>query len=272
MFRPIKTAMIAIALTLVPVLSFAQNAPTSRPAPALKSEAPDVPIEKVAAGGRPDTGFMRLHNQYVADAKKGNIDLYMLGDSITDFWQHNHKANWDRNLGGFKAGDFGISGDRTEHVLWRIENGELDGVTPKAIVLLIGTNNLPANTVYTANTVEGTFKGVKAIVDKLKEKQPQAHILLLAVFPRADTRYGDQTLKVNALNKLLPQLDDGKQVKFMNINDKFADPDGKLIPGVLLSDNLHPSDRGYDLWASAIRPTLIEWLGEPSPSPKPPAN
>jgi lysophospholipase L1-like esterase len=204
---------------------------------------------------------MRAHNQYVENAKKGDIDLYMLGDSITDFWQHRHKANWDKSFAGWKAGDFGITGDRTEHVLWRIENGELDGVTPKAIVVLIGTNNLPANAVYGENSVADTFNGVKAIVDKLKEKEPQAHILLLAVFPRDDKPLAD---KIDALNTLIAKLDDDRQVKYLNINAQFTGPDGKLLPGVMLRDKLHPDEKGYDLWAAAMRPILTEWLGAPA--------
>jgi lysophospholipase L1-like esterase len=235
----------------------------------LRFEAPDIATPKVTRAGKPDANFMRMHAQYVAMAKGGNIDLYMLGDSITDFWQHTHKANWDKSFAGWKAGDFGISGDRTQHVLWRLENGELDGVTPKVIVLLIGTNNLPQNTTYLENTVPDTFKGVKAIVDLLKEKEPQAHILLMAVFPRGDAAKSSTPLmdRVNELNAMIAKLDDGNQVKFLNINNQLADTDGKLIPGVMGRDNLHPSDKGYTIWAEAMRPFLTQWLGPPAPTP-----
>jgi lysophospholipase L1-like esterase len=248
-------AFFLIALAAPPLI-----AQTTQPAtrPALRWEAADQPVAKVGRNGVLDRTFMLLHADYVAKAKAGNIDLYLLGDSITDFWQHRHKANWDKNFAGWRAADFGIGGDHTEHVLWRIENGELDGVTPKAIVLLIGTNNLPGNATFAANTVAQTFSGVKAIVAKLREKQPQAHILVLAVFPREDKPLAD---KIKALNDLLATLDDGKQVKFLNINDQFTDKDGKLLPGVMLKDKLHPDDKGYDLWAAAMRPTLTQWLG-----------
>jgi lysophospholipase L1-like esterase len=263
------------ALLVVTPTVFAQDATTgptaaTRPAPVLRFEAPDVATPKVTRTGQPDAGFMRLHNQYVAQAKAGNIDLYMLGDSITDFWQHRHKANWDKSFAGWKAADFGISGDRTQHVLWRLQNGELEGVTPKVIVLLIGTNNLPQNAVYTENTVADAAKGVKAIVDLLKEKEPQAHILLMAVFPRGDKAVSSTPLsdRVNELNGMIANLDDGKQVKFLNINNQLADTDGKLIPGVMMADNLHPSDKGYALWSEAMRPMLTEWLGAPAaPTP-----
>jgi lysophospholipase L1-like esterase len=235
-----------------PGLLSSAPAPTTTP-DGLRIEAPDKPAPKVTRTGAPDTGFMRMHEQYVQKAKAGNIDLYLLGDSITDFWEHRHKTDWDKHFGGWKAGDFGISGDRTQHVLWRIENGELEGVSPKAIVLLIGTNNLAANAVYAPNTVDDTFKGIKAIVDTLKRKEPQAHLLLMAVFPREDKPLKD---KIDALNAMLPQLADGQQVKLLNINDKLTDAAGKLLPGVMLRDNLHPDDKGYDLWADAMAPTL----------------
>jgi lysophospholipase L1-like esterase len=185
----------------------------------------------------------------------------MEGDSITDFWENRNKSNWDKHLGGWKAADFGISGDRTQNVLWRLQNGELEGVKPKVIVLLIGTNNLAANTVYADNSPEDTAKGVKAIVDLLKEKEPQAHILLMAVFPREDKPLAD---KVNALNALIAKLDDGRQVRFLNINASLTDNHGKLLPGVMLRDNLHPAEKGYDLWAEGITPILTEWLGSPA--------
>jgi lysophospholipase L1-like esterase len=255
----IRTIAILIALFALSPLAPAQ---TTRPAtsPALRVEAADQPTPKVTRRGAPDTGFMRLHAAYVAKAKAGGIDLYMEGDSITDFWEHKHKANWQRAFAGWKAADFGISGDRTQHVLWRIENGELEGVNPKVIVLMIGTNNLPANTVYGANTVDETFDGVKAIVAKMQELAPAAHILVLGVFPREDKPLGD---KIKALNDKIATLDDGKLVKYLNINDHFTNADGKLLPGVMLKDKLHPDEKGYDAWAAAIRPQLTEWLGPP---------
>jgi len=237
----------------------AQPAPTTRPA--LVTEAPDQPVAKIGRGGRPDANFMRMHAAYVAAAKTGNVDLYFEGDSITDFWQHRHPNDWKKNFAGWRAADFGISGDRTEHVLWRIENGELDGVTPKVIVLLIGTNNLPANTTFTANSVADTFAGYTAIVNKLKEKEPQAHILLMGVFPREDKPLNGEIAQLNAL---IATLDDGKQVKYLNINDKMTDANGKLLPDVMMKDKLHPADGGYDIWADAMRPMLTEWLGPPA--------
>jgi lysophospholipase L1-like esterase len=238
----------------------------TRPA-APASTRPAEPADQPIARGTATSGWMRQHNGYVEKAKAGNIDLYMLGDSITDFWgnQPRFRANWDKNLGGWKPGDFGISGDRTQHVLWRITHGELDGVKPRVVVLMIGTNNLPPNPAITPNTPEETARGIKAIVEVLKEKQPQAKILLLAVFPRADARAGTDIMeKIDKVNEIIATYDDGKQVKFLNINKAFLNAEGKLTTAIM-PDLLHPGERGYQLWADAIRPQLTEWLGAPAP-------
>jgi lysophospholipase L1-like esterase len=188
----------------------------------------------------------------------------MLGDSNTDFWGNNprYKPNWEKNLGGWKPGDFGISGDRTQNVLFRLQNGELDGVKPKAIVLLIGTNNLPpaAN-----NTPEDTAKGVKAILDLLREKQPQAKILLMAIFPREDQPKAgpDIQQKIDATNALIQKFADGTTIKYLDISKQLLDANGKLTKDVM-PDLLHPNDKGYQIWADAIKPQLTEWLGAPA--------
>jgi lysophospholipase L1-like esterase len=208
--------------------------------------------------------WMKHHDGLVEQAKKGGIDLYFEGDSITDFWTKtfnkrpvNGQAIWDHEFAGWHPGNFGISGDRTEHVLWRLDNGELDGVTPKAIVMMIGTNNVKQN------TPEETAAGVTAIVNKLKEKEPQAKILLLAIFPRgakADDPLRQTNDKVNAI---LAKEDFGPQVKYLDIGEKFLDADGTLSK-TIMPDLLHPNGRGYQIWADAIVPVLTEWLGPPA--------
>ena len=249
-------------------------------APATTPPAASAPAAKIdEPADKPTTrpgGWMGIHNRLVTLAKGGNIDLYFEGDSITDYWGRNtaaqpYKPSFDKYFGGWKTGDFGVAADRTEHVLWRITNGELDGVKPKVIVLLIGTNNLPKDQgVYLPKTVEEDAAGVKAILDVMKEKLPQAKILLMSVFPREDKINAsnpdsreDLKPKIKALNALLAKFDDGKQVRFLDIYDKFLDKDGKLLPGVM-ADKLHPSLTGYDIWAQAMLPTLTEWLGPPA--------
>jgi lysophospholipase L1-like esterase len=259
----LSTASIAATPAVTPPP--ATSSPATRPA---VKEPADQPIQRAKTGA-----LARRHDAYVAKAKAGNIDLYMLGDSITDNWGNSplYRDNWNANLGGWKLGDFGVGGDRTEHVLWRIQNGELDGVSPKAIVLMIGTNNLPANPQMIPNTPEEVASGIKAILTVLKEKQPQAKILLLAVFPRADARAGADIMdKIDAVNKIIASYDDGKQVKFLNINDKLLVGQAKMTKDIM-PDLLHPNNKGYQIWADAIRPTLTEWLGEPAPATAPAA-
>jgi len=245
------------------------------PATGVMAGKVDEPADKPAQrlrNGAVDNGWVGRHNNLVTAAKAGNVDLYFEGDSITDYWKRNFKANYDKHFAGWKSDDFGIAADRTEHVLWRITNGELDVVTPKVIVLLVGTNDLPKDQGgYAPRTVQEDAAGVKAILDVMKQKQPQAKILLLSVFPRQDkinasnAEYReDLNPKIKELNALLARMDDGKQVKFLDIYDKFLDKNGNLLPGVMQKDNLHPAEPGYDIWAEAMQPILTEWLGPPA--------
>jgi lysophospholipase L1-like esterase len=239
--------------------------PASRPVPLV--EDPTKPsAARSNASGAINNGWLNTHNRFVATAKAGGIDLYMEGDSITDFWKGRFAANWNQNLGPWKPGDFGISGDRTQNVLYRIANGELDGVNPKVIVLLIGTNNLASNATYGINTVDDTVKGIKAVMEALHEKAPQAKLLVIGVMPRNDgppKAPADIWSNIGKVNAALAKFADGKTIKFLDLNDKLADKDGKLLPGVMGTDNLHPSDKGYQIWADAMKPILTEWLGEP---------
>jgi lysophospholipase L1-like esterase len=245
--------------------------PASRPAHSPETgivEAADSPSPvRANPSGAVNRGWIRRHEQFVQKAKAGGIDLYMEGDSITDFWQGRFRANWEKNLGGWKPGDFGISGDRTQNVLYRIDNGEFDGVHPKVVVLLIGTNNLASNATYGENTVDDTARGVKAVVEDIEKKAPDAKILLIGIFPRNDPppkARPDINKRIDQVNAQIAKLDDGKRVRYLNFNDKLADKDGKLFPGVMGRDNLHPTDKGYQIWADAMRPILTEWLGAPA--------
>ena len=201
-------------------------------------------------------GWMDHHERNVALAKKGNIDLYFEGDSITDGWTWAGRRPWQKTFGGWNAGNFGIGGDQTQHVLWRLENGELEGVSPKVFVLMIGTNNMGASG-------EDVVAGGTAVVNTLKEKRPEAKILLLAIFPRKEKADDPVRLKLGEVNKQLALLDDGKRVKFLDIGHVFLEPDGTL-PKAMFPDFLHPNEEGYVLWAEAIKPTLTEWLGAPA--------
>jgi lysophospholipase L1-like esterase len=275
--RPRAALALALFSTAIFFAAAAVPAPSTQIAPATRPpgspeagivEDPAVPSPvRSNASGAVNTGWIRRHQGFVNTAKAGNIDLYMEGDSITDFWASRFKDNWNKNLGAWRPGDFGISGDRTQNVLYRIENGEFDGVHPKVIVLLIGTNNLSSNATYGENSVDDTVKGVAAVLHALQQKAPQAKILLMAIFPRNDPppkARPDINQRIAQANEQIAKLADGKTIKFLNINDQLADKEGKLFPGIMGRDNLHPAEKGYQVWADAMKPILTEWLGAPA--------
>lgn len=233
--------------------------------------APFVPAPKLPGGKNPyrlaadepsprtDENSIAAHRQLVAKAAKGGIDLYFLGDSITRRWGTSDAAwramyeHWTANFFGWNAGNFGWGADGTQNILWRIKNGELDGVNPKVIVLQAGTNNVGAKA-----SVDDVFRGVKAIVDTCRSKAPNAVIVLTGIFPRND----DMSLvpTIRAVNRKLSRLADGKRVRFLDVGRGLADADGKLFEGMTI-DNLHPSVKGYEVWATGLRPLLTELLG-----------
>jgi lysophospholipase L1-like esterase len=204
-----------------------------------------------------DANWVKRHEGFVAQAKQGGIEVLFLGDSITDGWRSKGKAVWEKQYAPRQAANFGIGGDRTQHVLWRMEHGELDGIKPKAVVLMIGTNNTGKDQDgKPRNTTPEIVEGVTAIVQGLRAKLPQSKILLLAVFPRGekDTPIRDQLKEINTA---LAKLDDGKMVKFLDIGPKFLEPDGTLSKDIM-PDLLHPNEKGYQIWADAIESTLTD--------------
>jgi lysophospholipase L1-like esterase len=199
------------------------------------------------------------HQTFVDIAKKGNIDLLFVGDSITDWFYWPLRGGeatggkvWEANFAPLKAADFAIAGDTTQGVLWRMQNGELDGFKAKLIVLMLGTNNTAAN------PVGQIIDGDRLIVEEFKKQQPQAKILVLGVFPRNNARNPEQTPVMNAtikaVNSGLTLLADNKQVFYMDIGDKFL-VDG-VVPVDIMADGLHPTAKGYQIWADAILPTV----------------
>jgi len=187
--------------------------------------------------------------------KKGNVDLLMIGDSITHGWETQGKNVWKKFYEKRNAVNLGIGGDQTQHVLWRLEHGNIDGIQPKLAVLMIGTNNAGC-----LNPKE-IAAGVQAIVAKLRAKLPQTKVLVLAIFPRgADAK--DRLRQVNSqTNEIIAKLADGKNVYFMDIGPKFLDKDGTLPRGIM-PDLLHPNAKGYEIWAEAIEPQVKKLMGE----------
>jgi lysophospholipase L1-like esterase len=212
-------------------------------------------------------GTEKRHEWFNEISNKGEAQLVFLGDSITQGWEGNGKEAWQKYWAPLKAANFGIGGDRTEHVLWRLENGNFDGLKPKAIVLMIGTNNTghqgrPQKELDGAiyqSTAPQTAEGVKVIVAKLKEKCPGSKILLLGIFPRGETpadKFRQQNEETNAIIK---NLADNKTVSFMDIGSKFLQPDGTLSREIM-PDLLHLSPKGDEIWAEAIASKVKELL------------
>ena len=236
-----------------------------------QTTAPAAPIEEVhgpadRAAPRTDQNSMTAHEQLLAKARQGRIDVYFEGDSIVRRWgaldYPELLANWNANFFGWNAANFGWGADRTEHMLWRLDHGELDGVDPRVIVLLAGTNNVGTEP-RDDRTVADIARGIKAIVDVCRRKAPQATIILTAIFPRNDNMAVVPTIE--RINRKLAGFADGRRVRFLTINDRLADAEGRLLDGVLNArDKLHPTLAGYQIWADALKPIFRELLGPPA--------
>ncbi len=213
---------------------------------------------------RRDENSKIAHEQLLAKTKQGRIDIYFQGDSITRRWGATDfpelLAHWRRNFQGWNAANFAWGGDNTHHILWRMQNGELDGVSPKVVVLQAGTNNLPWRGRADDEKVEEVVQGIEAILHEFRESVPQATIILTALFPRSQNM--DLAFAIQQINERIETLADGKQIRFVNINDQLADSTGRLLPGVS-SDGLHLAEPGYEIWARALKPIFEEVLGPP---------
>jgi len=228
---------------------------------------------------RPEPNSQRAHAQLLEKARAGGIDVYFAGDSITRRWgtsdpqYKDFLTNWTANFFGWNAANFGWGGDGIQNILWRLHNGELDNVNPKVIVLLAGANNV-GNTPPgedEAVKVEGISRGIKATLEVMRQKAPGATIVLMGILPRNDGAGGTAVVStINKINERIAKLADGKQIRYLNINDKLADKNGKLIQGTTV-DGLHLSVKGYQVWADTLKPILAELLGPPGRSDHAPA-
>jgi (4-O-methyl)-D-glucuronate---lignin esterase len=262
----IATIVVSAVVALQPSLVIAQGAPAPPAAEPARAQAAPVSRPADRAAPRTDQNSMTAHAQLLEKAKQGRIDIYFEGDSIVRRWgaldYPELLAHWMENFFGWNAADFGWGADRTENVLWRLENGELDGVNPKIIVLLAGTNNIGPQPRDDEQIAE-IARGVKAILDVCQQKAPSATIILTAIFPRNDNMAVMPT--INKINEKLATFADGKRIRFLNINDRLADANGKLFDGVLNErDKLHPTLKGYQIWADALKPIFRELLGPPA--------
>ncbi len=221
----------------------------------------------VAPVARTDANSQTAHAQLLEKAKKGTIDVYFVGDSITRRWgatdYPQFLANWKQNFHGWNAANFGWGGDTVQNILWRLHNGELDGVNPKVIVVMAGTNNIGAYTPPGAGKtkVEEITRGLQSILDVCHEKAPRSAIILMGMTLRNDSPAAIAI--IHQVNERISKFADGKQIRFLDINDKLADMDGRLFEG-MSPDRLHLSAKGYQVWADALKPIFTELLGPPA--------
>lgn len=225
------------------------------PATAPTLDPADQPLLRLGRDGKPLPEFLKLHQRFLDRAKAGPIGVLFFGDSITMHWDQSPDL-FQKFFGQWQPANFGIRGDRTEHMLWRIANGEFDGIHPKVIVLMAGTNNFHDS----SKNIAG---GVKAIIAQMKAKLPDTKILLLAILPRgadpSDPAVAKLRDKYKRANAYLAKLDDGKTVRFFDFGDKLLMPDGKLNAEAM-PDDTHPSHTGYEIWGQAMSPLLSEMM------------
>jgi lysophospholipase L1-like esterase len=195
------------------------------------------------------------HEGFVATAAAGNIDLLLLGDSITDWWVQNdeNRAVFQKYFESIRTANFAVAGDTTQGVLWGLRNGEGQGFQPKAVMLMIGTNNTGTH------TAPEIAEGIGAIVLELRQNFPNAKVLLLAVFPRSVP--GDPSRqKIAEINGIISRLNDGQHVFYMDIGAKFLDEKGVFLPNTFRADNLHPVAKGYEIWGETVKEMLAQLL------------
>jgi lysophospholipase L1-like esterase len=241
--------LLALSCLALPVR--AQATKVAKPAASVKGPAESA----TAPVPRPQASWQDRHASMNARVKQGHVDLVLIGDSITHGWEKNGKEVWDAYYGKRNAVNLGIGGDRTQHVLWRLQNGNLQGISPKLAVLMIGTNNASAG-----NTPEEIAAGVKGIVDLIQAKSPATKVLILAIFPRGPDN-NDARRQVNQkANALIAKLADGQKVLFQDFGDKFLKPDGVLTKDVM-PDLLHLNTPSYKIWAESIEPTVAAVVG-----------
>lgn len=232
--------------------------------PATNPPAVIVPRENPAIIPVPRTGTSTNRQSQVLQRAKENpgaCDIAFIGDSITQGWEGPGKNVWGTFYGNRKCLNFGVGGDRTEHVLWRFENGQLEGIKPKAAVLMIGTNNSNKNKDGTEQYSEGEIlEGILAIVKQIRTRLPETKLLVVGIFPRAKT-FSTQRGKLLQINQALAKVADGQMIHYIDFGSQLIEADGSLSKEIM-PDALHLSEKGYTIWAEAIEPKLKELLGE----------
>jgi len=226
---------------------------------------------------RSDRNSLIAHTQLLEKARKGGIDVYFEGDSITRRWGTSDEqykkflANWRQNFFGWNAANFGWGGDTIQNILWRLSNGELDNVNPKIIVVLAGTNNVGNKSPEGGEDwrVADITSGIRALLDICLQKAPGATIVLMGIIPRNDNIEVMPVIK--KVNGNIAKFADGKKIRYLNINNKLADEDGKFLEGIANRDGVHLEVKGYQVWANALKPIFTELLGPPAKEDRAPA-
>jgi len=232
----------------VAVLQFCTYAQTNSPAPHVNAAI--FPVPRTGS----ITNRQALVLQRAKDAP-GNYDIEFIGDSITQGWEFKGSNVWNEFYGQRKVINMGVSGDRTEHVLWRFEQGQLAGIKAKVAVVMIGTNNSNKNKDGTDTYTDADIlEGVTAIVNQIRARQPDTKILLLGIFPRAKT-FSPQRGRLLEINQALAKLDDGQHIFYLDFGSQYIEKDGSISKDIM-PDALHPNEAGYKIWANAMEPKL----------------
>ncbi len=205
-------------------------------------------------GPRLDWWIARFETN-VDKLQQGPYDLVFDGDSITDNWQGPGKDVWKERYSGYKALDLGIGGDQVQHVTWRAQNGSLAGQSPKLIVVMIGTNN-------SGQEPKDVAAGVKMLLDEYEKLCPHAHLLLLGIFPRGASPTDQGRVWVGKVNEIISTYGSDR-VTYLDFGSKFLQPDGTISPD-MMPDFLHPTAKGYTIWADAIQPVVDQYVGKPA--------
>ena len=195
-------------------------------------------------------GWMARHEAINAEVSKGNVDLIYIGDSIVEHFNSKGKDAWDRYYAPRHAVNMGISGDRTQHVLWRLDHGELTGLDPKWVVINIGSNNTSDH-----NSAAEIMDGIKAVCERVRTQLPHAGIILMSVFPRDEKADSPRRKMIAEINRMIADYAKANGIVNLDIVEKFLDPNGSVRKD-LLPDRCHPVEPGYRIWAEALLPYL----------------
>ncbi|NWK55671.1 acetylglucosamine-6-sulfatase [Verrucomicrobiaceae bacterium N1E253] len=251
MMKPLLYLSALLVSPLITPTVSAQAAPTTADK-AKSGHSAIIPADRLSS-----VWWRKRHEQKVASAQNAECELLFIGDSITHGWEGQGKKIWAQYYAPRKAFNIGFSGDRTQHVLWRFDHGELAAFQPKVAVIMIGTNN----TGHSMQKAEETAEGIKAIISKLHAHSPKTKVLLLGVFPRGAKANDPKRVLNDQINAIIKGYDNGKTVHYLDISGAFLDDDGTL-PKSVMPDLLHPKAHGYQLWADAMEPKLKKLLGE----------